>query len=86
MILVATCSFCDEELSKGTGLMYAKKDGTIYRFCGGKCKKNYLKLGREGRRQKWTPASRKFKAMQNKRSAAKAEGASAKKPASKKRK
>ncbi|MEW6036468.1 MAG: 50S ribosomal protein L24e [Candidatus Micrarchaeota archaeon] len=54
------CSFCDGPILKGTGLIYVKKDGTIYNFCSSKCRKNNLDLGREGRRQKWTPAARKF--------------------------
>jgi ribosomal protein L24E len=45
-------------------MMYVKKDGTIYNFCSSKCKKNNLHLGREGRRQKWTPAAKKFMAME----------------------
>ncbi|MFH1393718.1 MAG: 50S ribosomal protein L24e [Candidatus Micrarchaeota archaeon] len=55
------CSFCDDPISKGTGLTYAKKDGTVYRFCCSKCKKNMLVLRREGRRQNWTTAAKKFK-------------------------
>ena len=54
------CSFCDSPVAKGTGVMYVKKDGTPYYFCSSKCKKNTLHLGREGRRQKWTPAAKKF--------------------------
>jgi ribosomal protein L24E len=44
-------------------MIYVKKDGTIYWFCASKCRKNSLGLSREGRRQKWTPAARKFKAI-----------------------
>jgi len=58
------CSFCDEPIQKGTGLVYAKKDGTIFNFCSSKCRKNTLGLKREGRRQKWTEAARKFQARQ----------------------
>jgi len=58
------CSFCDSPVQKGTGLIFVKKDGTIYNFCSSKCKKNNLVLGREGRRQKWTPAAKKFMARQ----------------------
>ncbi len=50
--------------------MFVKKDGTVYGFCSGKCKKNSLNLKREGRRQKWTIASRKFKEMQARKKAA----------------
>ncbi|MEW6749062.1 MAG: 50S ribosomal protein L24e [Candidatus Micrarchaeota archaeon] len=61
---MANCSFCEEPIQKGTGLVYAKKDGTILNFCSSKCKKNSLTLRREGRRQKWTEAARKFQARQ----------------------
>jgi large subunit ribosomal protein L24e len=61
------CSFCDNPVEKGTGMFYVKKDGTIYNFCSSKCKKNALGLGREGRRQKWTPAARKFSGRQAKK-------------------
>ncbi|MDD5339943.1 MAG: 50S ribosomal protein L24e [Candidatus ainarchaeum sp.] len=59
---MTNCSFCDSSISKGTGMIYVKKDGTLYWFCSSKCRKNSLGLSREGRRQKWTPAARKFKA------------------------
>ena len=58
------CSFSGEEIPKGKGLIYVKKDGTVYYFASSKCKKNFLKLKREGRKQKWTPASREFKERQ----------------------
>jgi large subunit ribosomal protein L24e len=72
---MANCSFCDSATPKGTGLLYVKKDGTIFSFCSSKCKKNALGLKREGRRQKWTPAAKKFMA----REAAKAAPKEAKK-------
>jgi len=34
--------------------MYAKKDGTVHYFCSSKCRKNFLKLGREPRKVRWT--------------------------------
>jgi len=43
------------------GTIFVKKDGTTYFFCSSKCKRNLLNLKREGRRQKWTTASMKFK-------------------------
>ena len=69
MIFMAMCSFCSENISKGTGYMYAKKDGAVYYFCSSKCRKNQLGLGREGRKQKWTNASRLFKAREKKKAA-----------------
>ena len=59
---MANCSFCDTPIPKGSGMLYVKKDGTLYWFCSSKCRKNALGLSREGRRQKWTPAARRFKA------------------------
>ena len=58
------CSFSGKDIPKGQGLMYIKKDGTIFYFFSSKEKKNFLGLGREGRRQKWTPAAREFKLRQ----------------------
>jgi large subunit ribosomal protein L24e len=71
------CSFCESPIPKGTGMMYVKKDGTLFNFCSSKCKKNNLDLGREGRRQKWTQAAKKFMARQQSKSEA-AKAASAK--------
>ncbi|MFH1587298.1 MAG: 50S ribosomal protein L24e [Candidatus Diapherotrites archaeon] len=48
------CSFCGEDISKGTGKIYGKKDGTTYHFCSSKCEKNQLKLKRSSRKTKWT--------------------------------
>ncbi|MBN1169942.1 50S ribosomal protein L24e [Candidatus Micrarchaeota archaeon] len=61
------CSFSGKEIPKGIGVMYVKKDGTIYYFYSSKEKKNFINLKREGRRQKWTPASREFKKSQAKK-------------------
>ncbi|ADP77250.1 LSU ribosomal protein L24E [Methanothermus fervidus DSM 2088] len=47
------CSFCGEKIKPGTGKMFVKRDGTIYFFCGSKCEKNMLKLGRKPRKVKW---------------------------------
>ena len=69
VINMAACSFCSDNISKGTGHLYAKKDGTLYYFCSGKCRKNQLVLKREGRRQKWTKASQLFKEREKKKAA-----------------
>ncbi len=55
------CYFCGGELSKGSGVMYVKRDGTLFYFCSSKCRKNF-RLGREGRRVKWTKSAKAFKA------------------------
>ncbi len=51
------CSFCGENIEKGTGKMYVKKDGKILFFCSTKCEKNMLKLGRIPRVTRWTAYS-----------------------------
>ncbi len=48
------CSFCNNEIPKGTGEMYVLKDGTALYFCSSKCRLNQIKLRREGRLVKWT--------------------------------
>ncbi|MBS3139144.1 50S ribosomal protein L24e [Candidatus Woesearchaeota archaeon] len=53
------CTFCDENIRAGTGKMFVFKDGKISRFCGMKCEKNSLKLGRTAARLKWTNTNRK---------------------------
>jgi large subunit ribosomal protein L24e len=56
---VASCSFCGIDLPKGSGRLYAKRDGTIFYFCSSKCMKNQLKLGRVGKKIKWAKKTRK---------------------------
>jgi large subunit ribosomal protein L24e len=34
------CSFCKNELEKGTGKMFVKLDGRIFYYCSSKCQKN----------------------------------------------
>ncbi len=48
------CSFCNNEMPKGTGELYVLKDGTALPFCSGKCKINAIELKRDGRLVKWT--------------------------------
>jgi len=48
------CSFCNNEIPKGTGEIYVLRDGTALPFCTSKCKANAVELKREGRRVKWT--------------------------------
>ncbi len=51
---MAYCSFCNNEILKGTGEIYVLKDGTSLNFCSSKCKRNQIGLKREGRLMKWT--------------------------------
>jgi len=48
------CSFCNNEIARGTGFMYVHRDGSYLSFCCQKCKKNSLVLGRVGKKVKWT--------------------------------
>ncbi len=47
------CSFCSRVIEAGRGKMVVQKTGKINYFCGGKCEKNLLKLGRDARNFKW---------------------------------
>lgn len=51
---MAKCSFCGNDIEKGTGKIYVQIDGKILNFCSMKCEKNMLKLKRKSRKQKWT--------------------------------
>ncbi|MCW3136306.1 MAG: 50S ribosomal protein L24e [Canidatus Methanoxibalbensis ujae] len=53
------CSFCNSDITPGTGKMYVKRDGTVLFFCSSKCEKNMLKLGRKSRKLKWVYKQRK---------------------------
>lgn len=35
------CSFCKQEIEKGTGKMFVKSDGRIFYYCSSKCQKNH---------------------------------------------
>jgi len=55
------CSFCKNEIERGTGKMFVKNDGKIFYFCSSKCEKNMLKLKREPRLTRWTKEFEKIK-------------------------
>ena len=63
---MANCSFCGSVIEKGTGKIFAKKDGTIFNFCSRKCEKNLLELGRSAQKVKWTAAHHKAKEIMKK--------------------
>jgi len=50
---MAKCSFCGEEIEKGTGKVYVYKTGKVDRFCSNKCEKNLLKLNRKPAKMNW---------------------------------
>ena len=55
---MAKCSFCGEELEKGTGKMLVYNSGKIEYFCSSKCEKNLLKLKRKPAKVSWTATAR----------------------------
>ncbi|UCH88883.1 MAG: 50S ribosomal protein L24e [Thermoplasmata archaeon] len=58
MVERRVCTFCGNEIEPGSGMMYVKKDASIFHFCSSKCKKNMVKLKRVPRRTLW---SKKYK-------------------------
>ena len=48
------CTFCGENIEKGTGKIYVQKDGKMLYFCSMKCEKNMLKLKRKPLKTKWS--------------------------------
>ena len=51
---MAKCSFCGEEVKKGSGKMFVRDNGQVLYFCKSKCENNMLKLKRDARKFKWT--------------------------------
>jgi len=51
---MAKCSFCNVEIKLGTGKIYVRNDGRIFRFHAMKCEKNMFKLKRKPVKFKWT--------------------------------
>jgi large subunit ribosomal protein L24e len=56
MVIKRQCSFCADEIEPGTGLMFVKRDGTVFHFCSSSCRKQQVHLHRVGHRLKWTHA------------------------------
>ena len=56
MVVKRQCSFCAREIEPGTGMMFVKRDGTVYHFCTSSCRKQQLHLHRVGHHFKWTRA------------------------------
>ncbi|MCL4406740.1 MAG: 50S ribosomal protein L24e [Candidatus Parvarchaeota archaeon] len=46
------CSFCNSEIKRGTGIMYAKNDGTVYNLCSRRCM-TYIIMKKDQRKFKW---------------------------------
>jgi len=41
------CSYCGNDIKRGTGIMYVFKDGRITYFCSSKCYKNGIQHNRK---------------------------------------
>jgi large subunit ribosomal protein L24e len=55
------CSFCKNEIQRGTGKMFVQNDGKILYFCSSKCERNLMKLRRKPRDWKWTEDYQKIR-------------------------
>jgi large subunit ribosomal protein L24e len=82
MVVKRQCSFCAGEVEPGTGTMFVKRDGTVFFFCSGSCRKQQLHLGRVGHRLKWTRAHSLKRAAQQSTTARSAERSAARAAAS----
>ena len=74
MVVKRQCSFCASEIEPGTGMMFVKRDGTVFHFCSSSCRKQQLHLGRVGHRFKWTRAHELKRAADRSSAAARSEG------------
>lgn len=57
------CSFCGNDLKRGTGEMFVRKEGAVFFFCSSKCKRNLLSLERSPHKTLWTKTHAKEKAL-----------------------
>lgn len=58
------CSFCSNEIERGTGKMFVQNDARIFYFCSSKCQKGQFKLKHKGWETKWTETFRTLKAKE----------------------
>jgi len=56
---MAKCTFCGNNIEKGTGKMLVKTDGKVFNFCSNKCEKNLIKLKRKPLVTKWSKLFKK---------------------------
>ncbi|MBI1971004.1 50S ribosomal protein L24e [Candidatus Woesearchaeota archaeon] len=53
------CTFCGQDIERGTGKIFVQNDGRVMYFCSRKCEKNILKLHRKARETRWTKSFQK---------------------------
>jgi large subunit ribosomal protein L24e len=56
------CSFCGSAILPGYGMVYAKTDGTVLRFCSRKCFVSMVKFRRDPRGQAWVRKEKRERA------------------------
>ncbi|MBI2676243.1 MAG: 50S ribosomal protein L24e [Candidatus Aenigmarchaeota archaeon] len=52
------CTFCSSKVKENRGKAFVRTDNIVLYFCGSKCERNF-RLGRTGKRIKWTESYRK---------------------------
>ena len=57
---MAKCTFCGNDIEKGTGVMYVEKTGKVHHYCSSKCERN-VDLGRKPKHVRWTQEFKKLK-------------------------
>ena len=60
------CDFCGKEIPAGTGKMYVKKDGAVFRFCSSKCEKTLNDRKFKARVTPWTKEFKRIKEARKK--------------------
>ncbi len=49
------CSYCQEEIEKGTGIMYVRKTGALKYYCSKRCMKMDVKFKKKQKEVKAMP-------------------------------